>query len=159
TLNTTATYGIGAASTNGATGSYQLSVAALNPFEGAAETTFAFMSGSSELPPAQLQLDNLSQFAQTQFTFGQQIGVLSPTVAMYEALGLALSEISPALKGILSPGNASDSDFVSVIYGAVFGIQPSAAQVQVFLSQLNSFESIYLASGAFGQDVTRIETL
>ena len=78
---------------------------------------------------------------------------------MYEALGLALSEISPALKGILSPGNASDSDFVSVIYGAVFGIQPSASQVQVFLSQLNSFESIYLASGAFGQDVTRIETL
>src|SRR5262245_7222395 len=117
------------------------------------------MSGSSELPPAQLQLDNLSQFAQTQFTFSQQIGVLSPTVAMYEALGLALSEISPALKGILSPGNASNSDFVSVVYGAVFGVQPGAAQVQVFLSQLDSFESIYLASGAFGQDITRIETL
>jgi len=135
-------------------GTWQFHVIGLDPFDGAAETTFLFMTNQPLESNA-----TLADFAQTQFTFSQQIGVLSPTVAMYEALGLALSEISPALKGTLSPGNASDSDFVSVIYGAVFGIQPSAAQVQVFLSQLDSFESIYLASGAFGQDTTRIETL
>src|SRR5262245_34268510 len=78
---------------------------------------------------------------------------------MYEALGLALAESSPALQGILSPGTASNSDFVSLVYDTVFGAQPNAAQVQVFLGQLDSFESMYLASGAFGQDVTRIETL
>src|SRR5262249_47760340 len=139
------------------TGAFDLNLAVLNPFQGAADTTFAFMGGSLELPSS--SSPNLSQFAQLQFTTGQQVGVLSPTIYMYEALGLALSEISPALQGILSPGNASDADFVSFIYPLVFGVQPSAAQAQHFLGQLDFYETIYLASGAFGQDITRIETL
>jgi len=126
------------------------------PFDGAAETSFLFIT-NAPLPSA--QLPNLSQFAQIQFAAGTQVGALSPTVYMYEALGLALSELSPALQGILSPGNASNSDFVSLVYSTVFGTEPSATQAQHFLTQLNFYETIYLDSGAFGQDQTRIETL
>jgi hypothetical protein len=157
TPDTTGTYFMAAQGVAGATGFYQLSVTALNPFQGAAETTFAFMSGSSELPSSEAA--NLPQFAQLQFTTGTQVGVLSPTVYMFEALGLALSEISPALQGILSPGSASDADFVNLVYATVFGVQPGVAQAQHFLTQLDFYETIYLASGAFGQDQTRIETL
>jgi hypothetical protein len=151
---TTGKYYLEASDASGGTGNYTAQVNGLDLFEGAAETTFRFMTNGP--------LDSsaiLSQFAQTQFTHGQQIGVASPTVYMYEALGLALAESTPALQGSLSPGNAPDRDFVDIIYETVFGIQPNAAQVQVFLSQLDFFKSIYVASGAFGSDITHIQTL
>src|SRR5262245_66639655 len=99
---------VSSGATGSGIGSYMIQVTALDLFAGAAESTFFFMlnSGlSAELNAAQVA--NLTQFAQTQFTAGTQVGALSPTVYMYEALGLALSEISPALQGILNPAISS----------------------------------------------------
>ena len=151
---------VSSGATGSGTGSYTIQVTALDLFAGAAESTFFFMLNAAL--PAEFnaaQVANLTQFAQTQFTAGTQVGALSPTVYMYEALGLALSETSPALKNILAPGFASDADFVTIVYDVIFGGQPNAAQAQHFLTQLDFYETIYLASGAFGQDQTRIETL
>ena len=141
------------ASGSGGTGNYTAQVNGLDLFDGAAETTFLFMT-NGPLEDSAI----LADFAETQFAHGQQIGVLSPTVYMYEALGLALAESAPALQGqdILAPGTTSNPDFVSLVYSTVFGVQPNAAQVGVFVSQLDFFELIYVASGAFGQDITRI---
>jgi hypothetical protein len=159
----TNTYYIGAQSQGPGAGEYRLEAAALNKFAGAAETVFAeVLSHSPELPHSSSGLAVLSQFAQGQFTFGQQIGVFSPTVYMYEALGLALAQapqFSPALHGFLSPADAADELFVSFVYQFVFGVRPKAEIVQLFVSQLDFFESIYVASGAFGPDITQIQIL
>jgi hypothetical protein len=152
---------VSSGTTGSGIGSYEIRVTALDLFAGAAESTFYFMLNAA-LPVEfnAAQVANLTQFAQTQFTFGQQIGVLNPTVSMYEALGLALSELSPGLtQGIFNPGLSSDGDFVTIVYDGVFGTQPNAAQAQHFLTQLDFYQTIYLASGAFGQDTTRIEIL
>jgi hypothetical protein len=141
-------------------GSYNIRVEALDPFRGAAEIAFSFMNNDLALPvqSSPSGVAAITQFAQGQFAFGEQIGVFSPTVYMYEALGLAFAETKAP--GILnSLANTPDPAFVSFIYNLVFGVQPGAPIVQGFLSQLDFFESIYVDSGAFGGDLAHIQHL
>jgi hypothetical protein len=154
-------YFIEASAFGSGVGTYNIRVEALDPFAGAAEIVFSFMNNDLALPveSSPSGVAAITQFAQGQFAYGEQIGVFSPTVYMYETLGLAFAEISPALQGRLSPRNTPDPNFVSFFYDLVFGVQPSAPIVQGFVSQLDFFESIYVASGAFGEDLTHIQTL
>jgi hypothetical protein len=151
---TTGTYWLDVSGAGGTTGLYNVGGLVFDVFQGAAETTSFLMIGELANP-------TLSDFAETQFAFGKQIGVPSPTVYMFQALGLALADSAPALQNgaIGNPNTTSDPDFVNLFYGTVFGVQPNAAQVQAFVSQLDFFKSIYVGSGAFGTDLTHIEVL
>lgn len=106
----------------------------------------------------------LAQFDTVQFNYGHEIGVSDPTVYVYEALGLALSQVSDtgstAFAAKWGPANVvKDSDFVSQAYVDVFGHAAVAAQVEHFLAQINFFVSIYTASGAYGTDASGIDLL
>jgi hypothetical protein len=142
-------------------GTYYMKTTTLASFTGAAEITFSFMRNEQALPVQSTAsgVAIITQFAKDQLEYGAQIGVFSPTVYMYEALGLAFAEVKGA-PGILSDlANASDPAFVETIYNLVFGVSPGAGPLQGFLAQLDFFESIYVDSGAFGGDLAHIETL
>jgi hypothetical protein len=161
TAKYTGSYFIEASAFGSSVGSYVISVTTLDPFRGAAEIAFSFMRDEQALPVQSTEsgLVFITQFAKDQFEYGKGIGVISPTVYMYEALGLAFAEVKGA-PGILSDlANASDPAFVSLVYDLVFGKEPPAGVVQGFLAQLDFFESIYVDSGAFGGDLAHIETL
>src|SRR5262245_15027017 len=82
TRKTTAVYYFDTSAFSTGTGVYRLQVAQNdNLFEGAAETVFWNMN-SDGLPSNQKLTASL--FALDQFTFGEQIGVLDPTVYIYE---------------------------------------------------------------------------
>ena len=49
--------------------------------------------------------------------------------------------------------------FSTLAYNLVFGHPGTTAQIQHFVDQLNFYESIYTASGAFGTDANRIDLL
>lgn len=128
----------------------------------AAETVYFEMNS---VAPLGAHVPNLAQFANHQYNYGQQIGVIDPFVYMYEALGQALSE-SPNYLGETSFNNSwgptaivDDTTFVNLAYNDIFGVQPSAQQSQHFIAQLDYFESIYIASQAFGTDLNRIDLL
>jgi hypothetical protein len=143
-------------STGPGTGTYSVQVDSLAHSRGGPQTVWWLMNNEALTLDS---LDFLVTFALAQFQFGQQIGVLSPVVFMYETLGLATAEASVAFQEKWNPLDISNQDFVIDTYFTVFGVDPGAAIIQGFLSQLDFFKSIYIASGAFGPDITRIETL
>ena len=106
--------------------------------------------------PSATELTILNQFTQAQFDFGQKIGVMDPSIYAFQALGVALAS-GPHFQDTFGPTNAmypvstvGDVHFVDDAYASVFGNTGSAAQIQVFVDQLNSFEALYSAAGAFG---------
>jgi autotransporter passenger strand-loop-strand repeat protein len=101
-------------------------------------------------PPSATELNVLSQFAQAQFAYGQQIGVMDPTVYAYEALGVALASTGANFQNTFGPTVDGDVQFLVDAYASVFGQPGSGAQIQQFSDQLNFFEGLYTAAGVFG---------
>jgi autotransporter passenger strand-loop-strand repeat protein len=106
--------------------------------------------------PSASELTVLSQFTQTQFDYGQKIGVMDPSVYAYQSLGVALAT-GPHFQNEFGPTNSlypvstvGDIHFVDAAYANVFGHAGTAAQIQVFVDQLNFFDSIYTSAGTFG---------
>ena len=98
-------------------------------------------------PPDASELTVLNQFTQAQFDYGQQIGVMDPSVYAYQSLGVALAtgqhfqnEFGPS-NSMYSASAAGDALFVTDAYAIVFGHAGTAAQVQQFADQLNYFET------------------
>ena len=105
--------------------------------------------------PSSSELWNLKVFDAAHSLYGQNIGVLDASVYMHEALGMAMASGSDtgstAFKGTWGPqAISSDATFVAQAYAHVFGTQGNQAQIQHFVDQVNYFEHIYTASGAFG---------
>ena len=108
------------------------------------------------IAPDAIELNVLNQFTQAQFDFGQKIGVMDPSIYAFQALGVALAS-GPHFQDTFGPTNVlypvstvGDVHFVDDSYASVFGHAGSAAQVQHFVDQLNSFEALYTAAGTFG---------
>jgi hemolysin type calcium-binding protein len=124
-------------------------------------TTYQKMYG---VAPSSAELSVLVQFNSAQCAYGVQIQVQDPTVYVYSALGQALAEGSDtgstAFKSTWGPiAISSDATFAVQAYANVFGVASTPAQIQHFVDQLNFYESIYTASGAFGTDANRIDLL
>jgi probable HAF family extracellular repeat protein len=137
------------------------------PFSAATAATnvYANEHGSAPTPT---ELDVLIAFTTPQYAYGQQIGVMDPAVYAYQSLGAALASTAPQFQNHWGPSTttfppgvivgtprypnspAGDAQFVADAYANVFGDPGSSAQVQHFIDQLNFFEGIYTASGAFG---------
>ena len=107
-------------------------------------------------PPDASELTVLNQFTQAQFDYGQQIGVMDPSVYAYQSLGVALAtgqhfqnEFGPS-NSMYSASAAGDALFVTDAYAIVFGHAGTVAQVQQFADQLNYFETLYTAAATFG---------
>jgi autotransporter passenger strand-loop-strand repeat protein len=106
--------------------------------------------------PDATELNVLSQFAQAQFDYGQQIGVQDPGVYAFEALGVALAsgqhfqnEFGPS-NSMYPASAAGDAQFVTDAYTSVFGHAGTTAQIQHFSDQLSFVEGLYTAAGMFG---------
>lgn len=124
-------------------------------------TTYQKMYG---VAPSSAELNVLVQFNSAQYEYGVQIQVQDPIVYVYSALAQALSVQSDtgstAFKSTWGPlAIPSDATFVTQAYADVFGTQGSAAQIQVFIGQINFYKSLYTASGAFGTDANQIDLL
>ena len=124
-------------------------------------TTYQKMYG---VAPSSAELSVLVQFNSAQFAYGVQIQTQDPIVYVYSALGQALAEASDtgstAFKSTWGPiAIPSDATFAVQAYANVFGVAGLPAQIQHFVDQLNFYESIYTASGAFGTDANRIDLL
>ena len=106
--------------------------------------------------PSASELSVLSQFAQAQFEYGQKIGVMDPSVYAYQSLGAALAT-GPHFQNEFGPSNPAypvstvgDVHFIDAAYASVFGHAGTAAPIQLFVDQLDSFEALYTAAGTFG---------
>lgn len=115
--------------------------------------------------PAPNEAATLAQFAQAQFTYGQQIGVMDPLVYVYQALGVALASTGPQFLNTFGPSTpthpaspAGDMQFVVDAYTNVFGHAGTQAQIQEFMGQLNFLETLYTSAGVFG-DTANIDLL
>jgi hypothetical protein len=114
--------------------------------------------------PSSTELWNLKVFDANQSIYAQSIKVQDATVYMYAALGQALADRSDtgstAFKSTWGPqAISSDVTFVAQAYAHVFGVQGTQAQIQGFVDQVNFFDKIYTASGAFGTDANEIDLL
>lgn len=131
----------------------------------AANTVYSHMNeivvgrvGVPVLPDAQ-ELQVLVNFVLPQYAYGQQIGVMDPTLYAYEALGAALAT-STFFEGnwgnsgrfgpVIPNTPAGDTVFIQGGYQSVFGHQPTLAQIEHFQAQLQFLQGIYTASGAYG---------
>jgi parallel beta-helix repeat protein len=124
-------------------------------------TTYLQMYGA---PPSSTELWILTEFVAAQSSYGQLIGVLDPTVYVYEALGAALASGSDtgstAFADTWGPlAIASDTTFTIQAYANVFATPGTSAQIQHFMDQINFFKSLYTASGAYGTDANQIDLL
>ena len=123
--------------------------------------------------PSLAEIDVLTQFSQNQFSYGNKIGVLDPSIYMYQALGLALASQSDTgskywsnlnspigLHSDLIPDTmAGDIYWAASAYKTVFGSTPGALQTQHFEDQVVYFKNLYQTSGAFGSDSNVIDLL
>jgi hypothetical protein len=116
------------------------------------------------VPPSSTELWILKEFDVAQSVYGQLIGVLDPTVYVYQALGAALAggsdTGSTAFKDKWGPlAISSDATFANQAYVDVFGAPGSPAQIQHFVDQVNFFKSLYATSGAYGTDANHLDLL
>ena len=123
--------------------------------------TYQKMYGAT---PSSTELWILKEFDAAQSLYGQLIGVLDPTVYVYQALGAALASGSDT--GSKTFANtwgplaiASDTTFTNQAYANVFATPGTSAQIQHFIDQINFFKSLYTASGAYGSDASQIDLL
>jgi hypothetical protein len=86
------------------------------------------------------QLQNLISFSNSQFAWGQQVGLPDPGLYVYEALGAALSS-QPNFLWLADI--ADDTAFVTSAYGTAFGHAGAPAQIQSFVNQLHFLEAFY----------------
>jgi hypothetical protein len=101
-------------------------------------------------------LNNLTNFASLQHSYGSSIGVDDPMLYVWQALGQALCEAGPAFDYLAE--QPTDVDFATAAYSEAFGFAPGQAQIDHFVNQVGYFESIYAESGAYGS-AERIELL
>ena len=109
---------------------------------------------------------------QDHFAYGQNIGVMDPTIYAYESLGATLADFSgrfenaysPLTTIVISPDgggvaygvpplvNTADGDkqFATKAYTEIFDITPSAAVVDHFLAQVNFLKNLYAANNLYG---------
>jgi hypothetical protein len=126
-------------------------------YEGAGLAVYLAMNS---VPPGDAAIANLVSFEKAQYDYGLSIGVLDPVIYMWEALGLALCEGAITFGGVFGPlVLQNDAAFVTKAYEDAFGFLPGQEQIIGLTNQVQYFESIYLASGAYGTDATRIELL
>src|SRR5262249_42472503 len=107
-------------------------------------------------------LNILLQFIVPQYTYGQQIGVMDPTIYAYQSLGVALASTAEHFQNTFgtsrySASSGGDVQFVVDAYTSVFGHPGNAAGIQHFVEQLAHFESLYVDAG-FG-NASNIELL
>ena len=105
--------------------------------------------------PSATELNILVQFTMSQYTYGQQIGVMDPTIYAYQSLGVALASTAEHFQNTFGPSTypaspSGDIQFVVDAYTSVFGHPGNAAQVQEFVDQLAYFEKLYTDAGMFG---------
>jgi hypothetical protein len=81
---------------------------------------------------------------------------MDPSIYAFQALGVALAS-APHFQDTFGPTNVlypvstvGDVHFVDDSYASVFGHAGTAAQIQQFVDQLDSFEALYTAAGTFG---------
>lgn len=109
--------------------------------------------------PSATELNTLLGFATNQYDYAVRIGVPSPTLYVYEALGLALSH-GPAFVSQYSPGVInSDISFASAAWLDIFGQAPTTELIKFVTDHVDFYEAIYRASGAYGSDPNTIELL
>jgi hypothetical protein len=116
------------------------------------------------VPPSSTELWILKEFDTVQSIYGQSIGVQDAAVYMYQALGQALADKSDtgstAFKTTWGPlAISTDATFAAQAYASVFGAQGTQPHIQHFIDQVNFFNSIYTASGAFETDANQIDLL
>src|SRR5262245_1907909 len=126
-----------------------------------ASVTYQKMYG---LAPTVAELNTLASFAAEQYNYGFKIGVIDPSLYAFQSTGLVLAEQaatgSNAFASKWGPSAIqSDQSFVSQAYADVFSLVAGSAVIELFLKQLNFFESLYTGSGAFGIDANRIDLL
>jgi len=117
-----------------------------------------------QVVPSAAELAKLTIFDANQYAYALQVHFQDPLVYVYSALGQALAEASDTgstlFKDTAGPLHIpSDATFVTEGYNIVFGHPGTQAQIQHFVDQLNFYEKIYTASGAFGTDANRIDLL
>ncbi len=120
----------------------------------ASDLLFTIMSG---VHPDATELQTLVSFANQQYAYGQQIGVMDPFVYAYEALGAALSQQKLFYSGFEpgpSPDQTSDLNFVTKVYKQIFGHDAAPPQTQVFVNQLNYLDTLYSAAGLHNPNLT-----
>lgn len=107
--------------------------------------------------PDAAELNVLIDFTTPQYAYGQQIGVLDPTIYAFEALGVALASTATYFQDTYGPtvptypnSPAGDAQFATDAYLDVFGHAATSAQVDHFIAQLDYFETLYTAAGVFG---------
>lgn len=89
-------------------------------------------------------LDALAAFVHKQIASPHYQATLDPRLGGYEALGMTLAVLSPA---IVAAREQSDADFVARSYGAVFGRSASDLQTAHFVGQIDAFEAYYAGLG------------
>jgi hypothetical protein len=126
-------------------------------YEGGALAVYLAMNSFA---PSNVTESNLINFATAQYQYGSGIGVLDPLIYMWQALGQALCESASYFGSTYGPqALPSDATFATQAYVSAFGFAPGQAQVDHFVQQVDFFESIYAASGAYGSDPVRIDLL
>jgi hypothetical protein len=97
--------------------------------------TIVYTGERGSVPDA-AELNVLSQFAQAQFAYGQQMGVQDPSIYALQALGVALASTATQFQNTFGPANpaqpvstASDVHFAGDAYAGVFGHTGTSAQV------------------------------
>jgi hypothetical protein len=94
--------------------------------------------------PGAAKMDGLAHFVHGQiFSPGYQ-ATNDPRLGGFEAMGLALAEISAAIASSATKGNAA---FASESYSKIFGREAGTLQVSHFVAQIDYFEQLYLGAG------------
>ena len=142
-------------------------ITALTPFAFNAGTagTLVYTAEYGTVPTGATEIAALAQFAQSQYAYGQQIGVMDAGVYAFESLGVALASTGTQFQSSFGPANPTypaapvgDAQFATDAYASVFGHAGSQAQVQHFVDQLHFFENLYTAAGGFGS-ATNVDLL
>jgi hypothetical protein len=96
------------------------------------------------ITPTSSHLDALTAFSQAQYNYYFSRGVLDPSIAAYEAIGMGLAETAPFGTRF---GGGTDQAFITSTYQSAFGRAPLTSQVTHFQNQLDYFEGLYLSAG------------
>ena len=110
-------------------------------------------------PPTSAQLTGFHVFHQSQFNYALSIGVQDATTYVFEAFGLAFAE-APTFQSQFGPGTIqNDANFATMAWQDIFNFAPSAGLIQWITDHVDFYETIYLASGAYGSDPNDIGLL
>jgi hypothetical protein len=108
---------------------------------------------------AEAQLPGLLTFQQNQYNYAVSISVQDPTIYVFEASGLAFARGS-AFENQFGPAAIQiDVSFATLAWQDIFHFAPDTGLVQWITDHVDYYETIYLASGAYGSNPNDIELL